>query len=313
MAPLLEGAAKGRVVSRVPAVRMHDDELDIDVELARRLLSSQFPDWAGLPLAPVLPAGTDHAIFRLGDGMSVRLPRREGVEEQVDLEREWLPRLAPHLPLAIPVQLAVGAPEGGYPFRWAVNNWLPGEPADRQRLRDPCETAVDMARFVAALHRIDTADAPVAGRGKPLATRDRQTRWWLATLQGDVDTAAVLAAWEEALAAPPWDGPPVWVHGDLDSRNLLAVDGRLSGLVDFGGLGVGDPACDVGVAWKLFSGEARERFRAELSVDDATWTRARGHVLSQSLGALSYYTLENNAVLVLEGRRWLAEVLSDCS
>jgi aminoglycoside phosphotransferase (APT) family kinase protein len=290
---------------------MHDDELDIDVALARRLLSSQFPDWASLPLAPVLPAGTDHAIFRLGDDMTVRLPRRQGIEAQADLEREWLPRLAPQLPLAIPVPLAVGVPDGGYPFRWAVNSWLPGEPAGRERLRDPCETATDLARFVAALQRIDSTGAPTAGRGEPLATRERQTRWWLATLDGVVDTAAVIAVWEQALAAPSWDGPPLWVHGDLDSRNLLALDGRLSGLVDFGGLGVGDPACDVGTAWKLFSGEARDRFRAELSVDDATWRRARGHVLSQSLGALSYYTLENNAVLVLEARRWLDEVLSD--
>ena len=311
MAPLLEGAEERRLVSRVPAVRMHDDELDIDTALARSLLSSQFPDWASLPLAPVLPAGTDHAIFRLGDDMSVRLPRREGIEAQVDLEREWLPMLAPHLSLAIPVPLAVGVPEDGYPFRWAVNSWLPGDPAAGERLRDPCETATDLARFVASLRRIDSTGAPTAGRGEPLATRDRQTRWWLATLDGVVDTAAVMAVWEEALAAPAWDGPPLWVHGDLDSRNLLAVDGRLSGLVDFGGLGVGDPACDVGTAWKLFSGEARDRFRAELSVDDATWARARGHVLSQSLGALSYYTLENNAVLVLEARRWLDEVLSD--
>ena len=311
MAPLLEGAEERRLVSRVPAVRMHDDELDVDAGLAGRLLALQFPAWADLPLVPVLPAGTDHAIFRLGAEMSVRLPRRDGIEAQADLEAEWLPRIAPHLPLAIPVPLAIGPPDGGYPFRWAVNSWLPGEPATHMRLRDPGEAATDLARFVAALRQIDSTGAPAAGRGAPLRTRDRQTRIWLADLHGAVDTAAVTAMWEEALAAPVWGGPPQWVHGDLDSRNLLATSGRLSGLVDFGGLGVGDPACDVGTAWKLFSGESRHRFRAELSVDDATWMRARGHVLSQSLGALSYYTLENNAVLVTEARRWLAEVLSD--
>jgi aminoglycoside phosphotransferase (APT) family kinase protein len=304
-------AETGRVVSRVPAVPMHDDELDIDVELARRLLSSQFPGWAYLPLAPVLPAGTDHAIFRLGGYMSVRLPRRDGIEDQADLEQEWLPRLAPHLPLALPAPLAIGMPDDGYPFRWAVHTWVEGRPATRERVRDPGEAASDLARFVLALQQVDSPGAPAAGRGAPLATRDRQTRIWIATLAGVIDTGLATAMWKEALAAPVWDGPPLWVHGDLDSRNLLARDGRLAGLVDFGGLGVGDPACDVGTAWKMLSGEARDRFRAELDVDDATWARARGHVLSQSLGALSYYTLANNAVLVLEARRWLSEVLAD--
>ena len=298
-------------MSRIPAVRMHADELDVDEPLVRGLLASQFPHWGELPLEPVFPRGTDHAIFCLGDRMSVRLPRIEWAVGQADKEQEWLPRLAPQLPLAVPEPLAVGVPGRGYAWRWAVHSWLPGEPAARARLRDPCEAATDMARFVARLRSIDTTGAPAAGRGAPLATRDTPTREWLARLDGVVDTAAVTAVWEAAVAAPAWYGPPLWVHGDLDSRNLLVRDGRLSGLVDFGGLGVGDPACDVGAAWKLFSGEARDRFRAELAVDDATWARARGHVLSQSLGALSYYTLENNAVLVLEARRWLAEVLSD--
>jgi aminoglycoside phosphotransferase (APT) family kinase protein len=289
---------------------MHDDELDVDAGLARRLLWSQFPNWAELPLAPVLPAGTDHAIFRIGDDMSLRLPRRAGVEDQVDLERLWLPRLAPHLPLAIPAPLAVGLPAGGYPFRWAVHSWVPGEPATSARLRDPDETAKGLARLIAALRGIDTAGAPFAGRGMPLSTRDRQTRLWIADLEGEIDTEVVTALWEEALAAPVWDGPPLWVHGDLDSRNLLSCDGRLAGLVDFGGLGIGDPACDVGTAWKMLSGVARERFRAELDVDGATWARAKGHVLSQSLGAMSYYTVENNAALVLEARRWLSEILA---
>jgi aminoglycoside phosphotransferase (APT) family kinase protein len=292
---------------------MHDDELDIDAVLARRLLASQFPEWADLPLVPVLPAGTDHAIFRLGNEMSLRLPRREGIEAQAGLEQEWLPRLAPHLTLAIPEPLVVGEPDGSYPFRWAVHTWLPGEPAAAGRLRDPVEAATDLARFILALRRIDTTGAPPAGRGKLLETRDEQTRKWLATLDGIVDSDAVAAAWDEALAVPVWYGPPLWVHGDLDSRNLLVRQGRLSGLVDFGGLGVGDPACDVGAAWKLFAGESRRRFRAELAVDDATWARARGHVLSQSLGAQSYYTLENNAVLVLAARRWLTEALADRS
>jgi aminoglycoside phosphotransferase (APT) family kinase protein len=290
---------------------MHADELDVEIPLARRLLAAQFPAWADLPLEPVLPWGTDHAIFRLGKDMSVRLPRRPGIEGQSAFESAWLPRLAPHLPLAIPGPLALGEPALGYPWRWAVQTWLPGEQAVPERLDDPCEAAVDLARFVRALWGIDTAEAPRAARGEPLATRDEPTRRWLATLDGVVETVRVTALWEEALAAPVWDGPPLWLHADLDERNLLATDGRLTGLLDFGGSGVGDPACDVGVAWKLFSGRARELFRAELGVDDATWARARGHVLSQSLGAISYYTADNNPALFLPAQRWLAAVLSD--
>jgi aminoglycoside phosphotransferase (APT) family kinase protein len=290
---------------------MHADELDVDVPLVRRLLVAQFPEWSELPLEPVLPRGTDHAIFRVGEGMSVRLPRRPGVERQSALEAEWLPRLAPHLPLAIPRPLAVGEPALGYPWRWAVHTWLPGEPASPGRLGDPCEAALDLAGVLRALWGVDRAGAPRAARGEPLATRDEPTRAWLATLGGVVDTERVAGMWEEALAVPVWDGPPRWVHGDLDGRNLLAANGRFSGLLDFGSLGVGDPACDIGIAWKLFSGEARDLFRAELDVDDATWARARGHVLSQSLGAISYYTAENNAALFLAAQHWLAEVLKD--
>jgi len=304
-------AAEGRLVSRVPAVRMHADELDVDAGLVRRLVSAQFPEWASLPLAPVLPAGTDHAIFRLGDAMSVRVPRIGWATGQAEKEQEWLPRLAPQLPLAIPRVLAIGKPAEGYPHRWSIHTWLPGEPAAPDRIGDPRRAATDLAGFVTVLRGIDTTGAPPAGRGTPLARRDEPTRGEIAKLRGVIDTAAVTAAWEAALAAPPWDGPPLWMHADLDSRNLLASEGRLSGLVDFGGLGVGDPACDVGPAWKMFSGEARDVFRTELGVDDAMWERARGHTLSQSLMALSYYTLENNAVLVLEAQRWLNEVLAE--
>ncbi len=307
MAQVGAGQASRRVVSTAP--RMHADELDVEIPLVRQLLAGQFPAWAGLPLEPVHPRGTDHAIFRLGEEMSVRLPRRPGIERQSHLEAEWLPRLSPHVPLAIPEPLARGEPAFGYPWRWAVHSWLSGEPAAPERLGD--SAAVELAGFLRALRRVDTAGAPRAARGEPLATRDAPTRAWLATLDGVVDTERVKALWEEALNVPVWNGPPVWIHGDLDGRNLLATDGRFTGLLDFGCAGAGDPACDVGVAWKLLSGEARDRFRVELGVDDATWARARGHVLSQSLGAISYYTADNNPALFLPAQRWLAEVLSD--
>jgi aminoglycoside phosphotransferase (APT) family kinase protein len=289
---------------------MHDDEVDVDSLLVRRLLAAQFPGWAELPLVRVLPAGTDNAIFRLGDSMSVRLPRIAWARHQPELEHEWLPRLSPHLPLPVPRALVLGEPGEGYPYRWAVHTWLPGRQATPERLADLSQAAVELAGLVTALRQIDTDGAPPARRGRPLATEDDWTRSCIAKLRGRLDTEALTAAWDAARAAPAWERAPVWVHGDLDSRNLLACEGRLSGLVDFSCVGIGDPACDVALGWKLFSGESREIFQDALAVDDATWSRARGWVVSQAVGALSYYTLANNAVLVLEARRWLSEILA---
>ncbi len=297
-------------------MKMHADEVDIDEVLVRRLLSAEFPQWSDLPIERVEPGGTDNVIYRLGGGMAVRLPRRQHNAARLETERHWLPMLAPRLPLAIPTPLAIGVPAEGYPFSWSVYSWLDGEPATLERLVDPEQTAGDLAGFIVALRAIDATGGPIPGpenawRGAPLAVRDTPMRAAIETLRDEIAAGAVTARWQEALDAPAWLAAPVWLHGDLDSRNLLVRDGRLSAVIDFGCLGVGDPACDVMVAWKLLPAAQRGAFRAALSVDDATWTRARGWVLSQALIALAYYTLETNEVLVLEARRWLAEVLAD--
>jgi aminoglycoside phosphotransferase (APT) family kinase protein len=172
---------------------------------------------------------------------------------------------------------------------------------------DAVEAACDLARFVAALQQVSPEDAP-RGRGIPLAERDAEVRFWLARFDR---SSEVTAEWERALAVPPWEGPPVWHHGDLDVRNWLVRDGRISGVIDWGAMGVGDPACDVMVAWKLHSADARDAFREALPIDDATWERARGWALSQAIGALVYYTPENNASLYHEGESWLELVLSE--
>ncbi len=295
---------------------MHEDEVDTDVSLVGRLLAAQFPQWTDLPIEPVRSAGTVNAIYRLGDDMAVRLPRIEGATAQLHKERRWLPRLAPLLPLAIPIPLAIGEPAGGYPFAWSIYPWLSGETATVERIADPRQAATDLAQFVAALQRVDPTDGPPPGehnafRGVPLAARDESTRAAIASLAGAIDVGAVTAAWEAALRAPEWQGPPIWIHGDLDSRNLLVEEGRLSAVIDFGCLGVGDPACDVMVAWKVCSADTRDIFRDELTVDEATWARGRGWALSQALMILSYYTLETNPVLVREAHHWMTEVLSE--
>jgi aminoglycoside phosphotransferase (APT) family kinase protein len=297
------------------ASKMHVDEVDVDVALVGRLLAAQFPQWADLAIAPVHSAGTDNAIYRLGSDMAVRLPRIERATGQVDKEHQWLPRLAPHLPLAIPAPRALGTPGEGYPWQWSVYQWLEGETATIERIADLYEAARDLAHFVAALQRIDPVGGPLPGvhnsfRGVPLSTRDAQTRAAIASLDGMLDTGAVTAAWDGALQAPAWHGPPVWIHGDLSPLNLLVQRGRLSAVIDFGCLGVGDPACDLQVAWNLLSAQTRDVFRAALPVDDATWERGRGWALSVGLIALPYYQ-STNPVLAAIARRAIEEALAD--
>ena len=296
--------------------RMHPDELPIDASLVGRLLAARLPRWAGLPLERVRSAGTDHALYRLGEDLAVRLPRTPSAAGQVDKEHRWLPRLAPHLPLAVPVPLALGEPAAGFPWRWTVVPWLPGVDAARAPLADPGGAAAGLAGFAAALRRIDPTGGPAPGphnffRGVPLEQRDGPTRAALEALRGELDELGeAAAAWEAALAAPPWDGPPAWIHGDLSPGNLLAVDGRLSAVIDFGGLGVGDPACDAIPAWSLLAGEHREAFRAALQVDAATWARGRGWALSIALIALPYYR-HTNPVLVRGARHVIREVVAE--
>ncbi|WP_308168741.1 aminoglycoside phosphotransferase family protein [Nonomuraea sp. NEAU-A123] len=273
---------------------MSSDDISIDEALVRRLLAAQFPQWADLPVSPVPVSGMDNATFRLGEDLSVRLPRYPRWVGQVEREHRWLPRLAPHLPLPVSEPLAMGTPDEGYPFPWSVYRWLPGETATTEGLADPVRTATELAEFVVALWKIDATGGPGpewsnAFRGVPMGDErdsiavEARVRPKIAALRGMIDIGAVTAVWEDALAAPAWDGPPVWVHGDLAQGNLLAVDGRLSAVIDFGTLAVGDPACDLLPAWTFLPAEARGAFRAALGVDDATWARGRGWGLASSL------------------------------
>ncbi len=293
---------------------MHADELDIDSQLVRRLLSTQFPHLAHLPLSPVPTSGTDHTLFRLGDDMVVRMPRIHWATEQADLERRWLPQLAPRLPLAVPEQVTMGEPGEGYPWPWTVYRWLDGESAIDNPAADTIRTAVDLARFIRALQAADAAggpaaDATVGGRGAPLAARDADTRDAIARSRGLVDNDAITAAWEAALRAPAHDGPAVWIHGDLEPGNLLLRDGRLSAVIDFCCLCLGDPAVDLIPAWSVFSGKARAAFRSALGVDDATWARGKGWALSTAIIALPYY-VDTNPFMAANARRKLAAVLT---
>ncbi|MGN9806229.1 aminoglycoside phosphotransferase family protein [Micromonospora sp. L32] len=287
---------------------MHDDEVPTDAGRVRRLLAAQFPRWADRPVEAVPSAGTNNAIYRLGDDLVVRLPRIADAVEQVEFEYDWLPRLAPHVPVRVPEPVALGKPGDGYPWPWAVNRWIDGATATEAD-GGLAGLAAELGGFVSALRRVDATGARPGYRSGPLRTRDAYVRQWTAAARGLVDTDAVLAAWEQALAVPEWHGPPVWTHGDLLSGNLLVEGGRLSGVIDFGAAGAGDPACDALPAWVLFSAETREVFRTAAGFDDGTWARGRGWALP-FVSALTYYR-ETNPVMAALGRRAVEAVLAD--
>ncbi|MEV5599787.1 aminoglycoside phosphotransferase family protein [Streptomyces sp. NPDC052496] len=282
------------------AAQMHPGQHPIDDDLVRRLVAGQFPRWAGLPVERLASGGTVNAMYRLGAGMVVRMPLVEGGAGDVLLEREWLPRLAPRLPVAVPEMLAAGEPAEGYPWPWSVYRWLPGENPEAGALADAEALAGDLAAFVAAMRGSTVPGAPTAHRGGPVATLDAETRSAIGKLRGipaeGVDCDAVTAVWEDALRAPDWDGPPVWLHADLMPGNLLVDGGRLTAVIDFGCTGTGDPACDLFPAWNLLPAGARKVFREALGVDDATWRRGRGRTLSQAVIALPYYRTTNPAM-----------------
>ena len=291
-------------------MRMHRDEIEIDDALARQLLATQVPHLADLPLAPIDAGGTDHAIFRLGDRLAVRVPRIHWAAEQGEKESTWLPVLAPLLPIEVPVPVFLGEPGDGYPFRWYVSPWLAGD----NPTFGASVLAVDVAAFVRALHRVDTTGAPPpkpGQRGGPLIDADPATRKAAEQRRGEDDVDRLLEAWDAGLRAEPWHEPAVWVHGDLSDGNLLVRDGRLTGVIDWGGLAAGDPAVDLMVAWNLFDRASREAYRDQLGlVDEAMWIRGRAWAASAAMQALPYYR-DTNAAIMARSRRASSAIVAD--
>ncbi|MFD3534433.1 aminoglycoside phosphotransferase family protein [Streptomyces sp. NPDC058664] len=295
------------------ATPMQPGELDIDTELVERLVAGRFPEWAGLPVRAVASAGTDNAMFRLGDDLVVRLPRVPYAARHVEKEQRWLPLLAPHLPLDVPAPVGRAGASADFPLPWSVYRWLDGADAYDAPLTDLAHAAVALGRFGAALRAVDASGGPASFRGGPV------TDWEDGNLpdavrglaaRGDVDAELATAAWETVLRLPRWDGAPVWVHGDLLPGNLLGRDGRLSAVIDFGGLGTGDPACDMMPAWTLLTAGTRPLFREAARADDATWERGRGWALAWGLVTEDYYR-DTNPVLAAVARRTRTEALAE--
>lgn len=268
------------------------DKGDITPAVAARLVATQFPQWAGLPVVPVELDGWDNTTFRLGDELSVRLPSTDAYVGQIEKEHRWLPILARELPLRIPEPVAVGQPGGGFPRPWSIYRWIEGDPASVDRIADLSVFAADIAGFLASLYAIDARAGPPPGthnfyRGGPVDTYDVQSRGSIQLLADEIDAKAATEVWEAALAST-WDRSPVWVHGDVSASNLLVAEGDLRAVIDFGCAAVGDPACDLVMAWTFFAGESREVFRSGLPFDDATWARGRGWALWKALITLAH-------------------------
>ncbi|MFN9210224.1 MAG: aminoglycoside phosphotransferase family protein [Betaproteobacteria bacterium] len=262
---------------------MQDEQPTIDAALARRLVAEQFPHWAHLPVRAMPTQGWDKRSFLLGSGMVLRLPSAQAYAAQVPREQRWLPYLRRHLPVEIPQPLAQGRPGCGYPFAWSVYRWIDGDTVASRPPSDLHLFVTDLARFLNALRAVPAADGPAAGednfhRGGALDVYDAEAREAVAVLRERIDAEVALRVWDAGLASA-WAQPPVWVHGDIAPGNLLVRAGRLAAVIDFGQLAVGDPACDLAIAWSYLRAPQRETFRATLGLDAATWQRGKAWAL----------------------------------
>jgi aminoglycoside phosphotransferase (APT) family kinase protein len=289
---------------------MHEEEVLVVDDTVRGLLEDQFPQWADRRLLRVADSGTDNAIYRLGDDLGLRLPRIQWAEAQIEKECRWLPELAAGLPTAVPVPLAEGRPGRGYPFPWLVYPWLEGTSLDRAAVDNWKVIAEDVAKFVLALGQLPPEDGPLpTRRGTPMAQFDEAVQWGISQLNGVIDVDRARQVWRNALEPGEWLGDPAWVHGDLLPGNILIDQGRLSGIIDWSCAGVGDPACEAMLAWSLPT-DARRVYRRALGFDDATWARARGWVVEQTVFFIPYYA-KSLPFAVDQAMRRLSEALLD--
>jgi aminoglycoside phosphotransferase (APT) family kinase protein len=279
----------------------------IDSSLVRELLRSQFPQWAGLDIRAVPNPGWDNRSFRLGDDLVVRLPSQAAYAPQVEKEHHWLPLLAPQLPLTVPTIVAMGLPTATYPWSWSIRRWIDGQsPVSSTTL------ATGLAGFLQALQRVDASDGPAAGkhnfhRGGDLLVYDKEVVDALAKVGDAIDHSAAQRVWEEGRRSR-WRSAPVWIHGDVSPGNLLMRSERLVAVIDFGNLGVGDPACDLAIAWSWFDDDAHAAFRSALPLDEETWLRGRAWALWKALIVAAGMT-KTNAVEYADPARVIARCI----
>lgn len=297
--------------------KMHEHELDIDVQLVRKLLNHQCPQWAQLPITTIQSSGTDNALFRLGNEFVIRLPRVEWEPESnlkgINKEYEWLPKIARNTNTPISEPIFKGSPDKSYPWPWLIVKWNEGSNPPFEIENEYDMLARDLACFLNQLHSIKLAGGPASRRGVPLNTPivDEETRNAINKLDGEIDIIKITALWEHLSNIPYWKNEPVWIHGDFLPGNILIQNNRLSAVLDFSDVGIGDPACDLVIAWALLNAHSRQVYRRNLeNIDENTWDRGRGWALSIALIMLPYYK-HTNPVLAALARRMIDNVLCD--
>ena len=294
--------------------KMHDNEHEINLELVQSLLKEQCPQWAKLELKPILSSGTDNALFRLGDEYVVRIPRIEwspgSVSSGINKEYLWLPKLAQHLKIPVSAPVFKGQPNETYPWPWIITKWNEGHNPDFEKENEYEKLAIDLACFLNELHQLNLSKpGPLSRRGVPLKSQDKETTQALKALENELNTKPLAYLWEELSSTPSWSHQPVWIHGDLLPGNILIENNRLSAVIDFADVGIGDPACDLIVAWSLLNAHSRAIFRAHLTnIDEHTWKRGQGWALSIALIILPYYK-NTNPVLTAVAKRIIDQLL----
>lgn len=289
--------------------------MKIDENLVRQLVTHQFPKWKDYDIKPVHPQGWDNRTFHLGSDMTVRLPSKERYAPQAEKEQNWLPILSQRLPFQIPVLLETGQPSDVFPYKWGVYQWLEGNTLELEWIDDLSRFAKDLAHFLTQLQQIDTSNAPLAGkhcfyRGAPLRIYHTETQQAIHKLSSIIDVGYAKEIWDKAVRTT-WNKPPVWFHGDIAKGNILTKNGALSAIIDFGCCGVGDPACDLSIAWTFLPGQARQIYQSELELDEATWNRGRAWALWKALITIEQQidTAENEQTK--EALNTLDEIFSD--
>lgn len=294
--------------------KMHDNELVVNQDLVRELLRSQCPQWADLQLKPILSSGTDNALFRLGEDYVVRIPRIEwsldSVANGINKEYYWVPKLATSLKTSISEPLFKGCSNESFPWPWSITKWNDGYNPDFEKENEYEQLAIDLACFLNELHSIHLPEeGPLSRRGVPLKELDDETKQAINTLSDDMDIKPLAILWEKLVDTPNWNHQPVWIHGDLLPGNILIQNNRLSAVIDFADVGLGDPACDLIVAWSLLNSHSRAIFRNHLeNIDEHTWQRGQGWALSIALIILPYYR-DTNPVLTSIARRIIQQLL----
>jgi aminoglycoside phosphotransferase (APT) family kinase protein len=292
---------------------MHEDQVEVDADCVRRLLASQYPDIAGAPITTIDSTGTVNALFRVGDQFLARLPLVARWSNDIDREWDWLPWFSRRIvSVRLPEPIFKGHPADDYPFPWAVYRWIDGAPYDDALVDDERSAAETLVRFVLELRSLELVEGAPRGGRRPLRELDEETRTAIGAADDTIDAAAAMTVWEDALEAPVWDGKSAWIHGDLLRPNLLVNDGHLDAVIDFGGVGIGDPATDLMPAWSVFGPTGRKVFRATLEPDGATWSRARGIALHQAAMVIPYYA-ETNAAFVALSIRAIEQIVAEFS